>query len=66
MHKIGHSRGFLGRLLGLLLKPSLSLMTNVLKPLAKRVLIPLELTAGALATDGAVYKKMFWSATTQH
>ena len=54
MHKIGHSRGFLGRLLGPLLKPGLSLMKNVLKPLAKRVLIPLELTAGALATDGAV------------
>ena len=54
MHKIGHSRGFLGRLLGPLLKPGLSLMKNVLKPLAKRVLIPLELTAGSLATDGAV------------
>ena len=41
------SEGFLGRLLVRLLKTALSLMKNVIKPLAKSVLIPLELTAAA-------------------
>ena len=36
-----------GIFLGLLLKPRLSLMKNVLKPLAKSVLIPLGLTTAA-------------------
>ena len=35
LHKIGQSGGFLGRLLGPLLKSGLSLIGNVLKPLAK-------------------------------
>ena len=35
------SGGFFGRLLGLLLKTGLPLMKNVIKPLAKSVLIPL-------------------------
>ena len=35
LHKIGQSRGFLGRLLGPLLKTGLLLIGNVLKPLAK-------------------------------
>ena len=39
-------------------------MKNILKPLAKSVLIPLGLTAVALATDAAIYKKMFGSGTT--
>ena len=34
-------------------------MGNVLKPLAKSVLIPLGLTAAASATDAAIQKKMF-------
>ena len=59
MHKIGQSGGFLGRLLGPLLKTGLPLIGNVLKPLAKSVLIPLGLTAAASATDAAIYKKMF-------
>ena len=33
LHKIGHSGGFLAKLLGLLLKTGLSLIGNVLKPL---------------------------------
>ena len=37
--------GFLGRLLGPLLKAGLPLMKNVIKPLIKSVLIPLELNA---------------------
>ena len=34
-------------------------MKNVLKPLAKSVLIPLGLTAASSATDAAIHKKMF-------
>ena len=41
LHRIGQSGGFLGRLLGPLLKTVLPLMKNVLKLLAKNVLIPL-------------------------
>ena len=64
LHKIGQSRGFLGRLLGPLLKTGLPLIGNVLKPLPKIVLIPLGLTAVASATDIAIHKKMFASGNT--
>ena len=43
LHKIGQSRGLLGRLLGPLLKTGLPLIGNTLKPLTKNILIPLEL-----------------------
>ena len=59
--KIGQSGGFLHRLLGPLLKTGLPLIGNVLKPLAKSVLIPFGLTAAATATDAAIHKKMFGS-----
>ena len=49
--------GFLGRFLGQLLKTGLSLISNVMKPLAKSVLIPLGLTAAALAADAGIHKK---------
>ena len=39
------SGGFLGKLLGQLLKTGLPLMKNVIKPLAKSVLVPLGVTA---------------------
>ena len=39
-------------------------MENVLKPLAKKVLIPLRLTATASATDAAIQKKIFGSGIT--
>ena len=55
--KIGQSGGFVGRLLGPLPKTGLSLLGNVLKPLAKSVLIALGLTAAASATDAAIHKK---------
>ena len=42
----------------------MSLIGNVLKPLVKRVLIPLRLTAAASATDAAIHKKMFRSVYT--
>ena len=64
MHKIGHSGRFLGRLLRPLLKIGLPLIGNVLKPLAKSVLISLRSTAAASATDAAIHKKMFGSGMT--
>ena len=59
LHKIGQSEEFLGKHLGLLLKTGLRLMKNVLKPLAKSVLIPL--TAAPSAAYAAIHKKMFSS-----
>ena len=59
LHKIGQSRGFLGRPLGPFLKTGLPLVGNDLKALAKIVLISLGLTTAASATDAAIYKKMF-------
>ena len=47
VNKIIQSGGFLGKLLGPSLKTGLPLMKNVIKPLAKSVLIPLGLTAAA-------------------
>ena len=60
LRKKGQSRGFLGKLLGLLLKTELPLMRNVLKSVAKSVFIPLGLTAAASPTDAAIYKKNIW------
>ena len=39
-------------------------MKNILKPLAKSVLIPLELTAAASVTDSTIHKKMSGSGNT--
>ena len=61
LHKIGQSGELLGRLSGPLLKNGLSLTRNVLKTLAKNVLIPLGLTVAASATDATVHKKTFGS-----
>ena len=47
LSKMIQSGEFLGRLFGPLLKTGLPLMKNVIKPLAKSVLIPLGLTASA-------------------
>ena len=57
------SGGFLGRLLGPLLKTGLHLMKSVIKPLAKSVLIPLGLTVAASAADAGIHKKnlRIWS-----
>ena len=56
--KIIQSGGFLGRLFGTLLKTGLPLIKNVIKPLAKSVLIPLGLTEAASAADAGIHKKM--------
>ena len=58
------SGGFLGRLLGPLLKTGLPLIKNVIKPLAKSVLILLGLTAAASTADAGRYKKILGSGTT--
>ena len=58
LSKMIQSGGFLGRLLGPLLKTGLPLIKNVIKPLAKSVLIPLGLTAAASAADVAIHKKI--------
>ena len=62
--KIIQSGGFLGRLLGPLLKTGLSLIKNVIKPVTKSVLIPLGLTAAASAADAGIHKKILGSGTT--
>ena len=64
MHKIGPSGGFLGILLGPLLKTGVSLMKKVLKTLVKSVLILLGLTGAASATNATIHKKMLGSGTT--
>ena len=61
LHKIGQSGVRLGGPLGPLLKTGLPLTGNVLKPLAKSVLIPLGLIAAVPATDAVIHKKMFGS-----
>ena len=59
------SGGFLGRLLGPLLKTGLPLMKSVIKPLAKSVLLQLGLTAAASAAasaaDAGIHKKILGS-----
>ena len=54
---------FLGRLLAPLLKTVLPLMTSVIQPLAKSLLIPLGLTAAASAADAGIHKKLLGSET---
>ena len=61
INKIIQSGGFLGRLFGPLLKIALPLIKNVIKPLAKSVLIPLGLTAAA---DAGIHKKILGFGNT--
>ena len=63
LSKMIQSGGFLGRFLGPLLKTGLPLMKNVIKPLAKSVLIPLWLTAAASTADAGIHKKILGSET---
>ena len=65
LSKMIQSGGFLGRLLGLLLKTGLPLISNVIKPLAKSVLISLGLTAAASAADAGIHKKILGSGNTK-
>ena len=64
LSKMIQSGGFLGKLLGPLLKTGLPLIKNVITPLAKSVLIPLGLTAAASAADAEIHKKILGSGNT--
>ena len=55
------SGGFLGTLLGPLLRTVLLLMKSVTQASAKIVLIPLGLTAAASAADAGMHKKILGS-----
>ena len=57
LSKMIQSGGFLGRLLGPLLKTGLQLIKNLIKPLAKSSLIPLGLNAAASTADTVIHKK---------
>ena len=59
LSKMIKSGGLLGRLLGPLLKTELSLIKNVIKPLAKSVLFPLGLTAAASAAHAGIHKNKY-------
>ena len=59
INKIIQSGGFLNKLFGPLLKTGLTLIKNVIKRLAKSLLIPLGLTAAALAADPGIHKKKY-------
>ena len=61
LSKMIQSGGFLGKLLGPLLKTGLPLIKSVINPLAKSVLIPLGLTAAASAADAGIHKKILGS-----
>ena len=61
LSKMIQSGGFLGKLLGPLLKAGLPLIKSVIKPLAKSVLVPLGLTAAASAADAGIHKKVLGS-----
>ena len=58
------SGGSLGRPLGPLLKTGLPFMKNIIKQLAKSVLISLELTTAVWEADAGIHKKILVSGTT--
>ena len=61
LSKMIRSGRFLGRLIGPVIKTGLPLIKNVIKPLIKRVLIPLGFTAAASAADAGMHKKILGS-----
>ena len=61
LSKMIQSGGFLGRLLGPLLRTGLPLMKNVIKLLAKSVLIPLGLTPAGSAANAGIHKNILGS-----
>ena len=63
MHKIVQSGEFLARILVPLLKTGLPLAKNVLKPLAKSVLIQLRTTAAA-QQQMQQFKRKFWTRSS--
>ena len=63
LSKMMQSGGFLGILLGPWLKTGLPLIKNIIKPLAKSVLIPLGLSAAASAADSGIHKRILGSGS---
>ena len=61
LSKMIQSGGFLGKLLGPLIRTRLPLIKSVIKPLVKSVLVPLGLTAAASAADARKDKKILGS-----
>ena len=61
LSKMIESGGFLGKLLGPLLKTGLPLIKCVINQLVKSVLIPLGLAAVASAADAGIHKKILGS-----
>ena len=61
LSKMIQSGGFLGKLLGPLLRTGLPLIKSVIKALAKSVLVPLGLTAVASTADAGIHKKILGS-----
>ena len=61
LSKMLQSEGFLGRLLGPLIRTGLPLMKSIIKPLAENVLVPLGLTAAASTADAGIRKKILGS-----
>ena len=59
--KVNGEEGELLKFLAPLTRVALPLMKNILIPLAKSVLVTLELIAPASTTDAAIQKKMFGS-----
>ena len=64
INKIIQCAGFLSKLVGPLLKTGLPLIRNVIKPLAKSVLITSGLTAAASAADAGIHQKILGSGNT--
>ena len=64
LSKMIQSGGFLGKLLGPLLKAGLPFIKNVITPLAKSVLSLLGLTAAGSAADAGIHKKILGSGNT--
>ena len=58
LSKMIKSGGFLDRILGILLKTRLPLMENIVKLIAKIVLIQLGLTLAASSGDAGIHKKI--------
>ena len=66
LSKMIQSGGFLGKLLGPLLRTGLPLRKSVIKPLAKSVLIPVGLTAAASAADAGIHKRILGSGNNNN
>ena len=62
LSKMIQSEGFLGRLLGPLLRIGLPLTKIVIKPLAKSVLVPLGLKTAAASADTRIHKNILGSS----